>query len=99
MFLGAMFLGALLGGVGSPKVGHESALGCSTHFDHGECRGHRGKSECCGCSKTYGGFSKHGVLLGQSDASHLIVTHLHRTTSIYVRILPTGGGSNDVPQG
>ena len=29
MFLGAMFLGALLGGVGSPKDGHESVLGCS----------------------------------------------------------------------
>jgi hypothetical protein len=31
MFLGATFLGALLGDVGCPNDGHESALGCSMH--------------------------------------------------------------------
>ena len=68
---GAMVLGALLGGVGSPKVGHESVLGCFMHCGMSANAGVSVASECCGRSKTYCGFSRHGVLLVNSDCGGL----------------------------
>ena len=95
-----MFLGALLGGVGCPKDGHESALGCSMHFGiMANAGADTARVSAAVVARPMVVFLSMAVLLGNSDARHLIVTQLQRPTLIYVRILLRGGDSNDMTQG
>jgi hypothetical protein len=71
MFLGTMFLGALLGGVGNPNVGHESVLGCSMHFGAAANTGVSAvRVSAAVVARPMAVFLSMGVLLVNSDVRH-----------------------------